>query len=158
MRQSNNLESVDDDGQRHLESVGRPTKRQLNSLRHDGVKTVTKRDVPVYDEVNEEQLATRLVPNDTIGNKVDGPGLKRPRGGASLPPPASRLWHHIIISCVAALLSRGGTQHTAGTAKAFRACCNFDLALIFTSPSKTNFEPRAGEKSIISSPIGFDLV
>jgi hypothetical protein len=37
-------------------------------------------------------------------------------------------------------------------------CCNFDLALIFTRPSKTNFEPRAGEMSIISSPIGFDLV
>ena len=43
------------------------------------MKTVTKRDVPVYDEVNEEQLATRLVPNDTIDDKGDGPGLKRPR-------------------------------------------------------------------------------
>lgn len=79
MRQSSSLEPVDDDGQRHLELVGRPTKRHLNSLRHDGVKTVTKRDVPVYDEVNEEQLATRLVPNDTIDDKGDGPGLKRPR-------------------------------------------------------------------------------
>ena len=61
--------------------------------------------------------------------------------------------------CVAAV--GGGTAQLAwhsGTAKAFRACCNFDLALIFTRPSKTNFESRAGEKSIISSPIGFDLV
>ena len=102
------------------------------------MKTVTKWDVPVYDEVSEEQLATQLVPNDTIDDKVDGPGLKRPRGGASLPP-AGQGCDEVVAFWVLAF-SPFSMFHAHGA-----LCCIFDLALISTRPRETNFEPRAGE-------------
>ena len=87
------------------------------------MKTVTERDVPVYDEVNEEQMATRLALNGTLDDKADGPGLKRSKEGASLPPPGQvvapyhALLRHGGVGCVGCV-AFGGTAQLAwrGTA------------------------------------------